>query len=166
MKKEIAEIANLCSIIEDQILQKRIQGSMEWYMNKAVVNRTRFYVFSFMTIIMPLLTTMINAWEGIPETGVKNIVSLSSMLTALAASSLCLLKCQEKWVLYRSTVEKMKKLLSLYRTGEIGKDKFSELMRELEDCMDEERKKWREMREMQKDNADSSEKEDNGNENI
>lgn len=156
MKKEMEDILNLCQIIEDEVLRKRMRGSMEWYMNNAVKNRGRFYVLSFMTIVMPLLTTLVNSWEGLAEANAKNMVSLCSMLAALAASALCLLKCQEKWILYRSTVEKMKRLLSLYRAGQIGNAELTSLVQELENCMDEEHTKWREMREMQKDNKNSN----------
>lgn len=156
MTKEKNDIRNLCEIITDQVLQKRVGGSMEWYMRNAIKNRRRFYVLSFMTIVMPLLTTMFNAWIGIPEGYVKNLVSLFSMLAALAASALCLLKCQEKWILYRTTVENMKKLLSLYRAGQVGEDDLKKLMWELEECMDNERLEWLNIGKIQKDVKNSN----------
>lgn len=161
MAKEKDDIKILCGIITDEVLQKRLRGSMEWYMKNAVKNKRRFYILSFMTIVMPLLTTLFNAWMGISEAYAKNIVSLCSMLAALAASALCLLKCQEKWILYRTTVEKMKKMLSMYRAVQLGEDELIKLMRALEDCMDNERVKWQDLRENPRDNTNSDESTDN-----
>lgn len=115
----------------------------------------------FMTIVMPLLTTLFSAWVGISQSYAKNIVSLCSMLAALAASALCLLKCQEKWILYRTTVEKMKKILSMHRAVQLGEDELIKLMRDLEDCMDNERVKWHDLRENPKDNTNSDGSTDN-----
>ena len=146
---ERIDIENLCEVIDNEPSRKRIEGSMKWYMVNAVKNRRRFYILSFMTIILPLLNTLVNAWVGIPDGYAKNIVSLCSMLAALSASTLCLFKCQEKWILYRTTVERMKRLLSKYRAGRLGEDKNKDeaaLIQQLEDCMDEEFTKWCEIR--------------------
>lgn len=155
MENEREDIEVLCGSIDDEILRQRMKSSMEWYTKNAVKNRRRFYFLSFLTIIMPLLATLINGWVGVPNSYIKNLVSLCSMLAAVAASSLSLLKCQEKWILYRSTVEGMKRLLSLYRAGEIGKGEFVTLIQKLEDCMNEEHLKWREMRSMQRSSSDN-----------
>lgn len=153
IKNEREDIEYLCNIIEEPVLQKRIRGSMDWYAEKAVKNKIRFYFLSFLTIVMPLLTELLNAWDGITEADAKNLISVSAMLTTLAASVLCLLKCQEKWILYRTTVERMKKALSLYCAEMIGKDELLRLVQELEDYMDNERTKWYEMKKQEKDNA-------------
>lgn len=157
MENERKDIEVLCSAIDDEILRKRMKSSMEWYTENAVKNRRRFYFLSLLTIIMPLLATLINGWVGVPNSYIKNLVSLCSMLAAVAASSLSLLKCQEKWILYRSTVERMKSLLALYRAGEIGKKELSTLIQKLEDCMDEEHLEWREMRSMQRSGSTNNE---------
>ena len=161
MTKEKDDIKNLCGIITDEVIRKRLRGSMEWYMKNAIKNKRRFYILSFMTIVMPLLTTLFSAWVGISEAYAKNIVSLCSMLAALAASALCLLKCQEKWILYRTTVEKMKKILSMHRAVQLGEGEIIKLMRDLEDCMDNERVKWHDLRENPKDNTNSDGSTDN-----
>lgn len=135
-------IEKLCSAIEDAILRNRIQGCMEWYLKKAVYYRRIFYILSIMTIAMPLLTTMTNSLEGISDAVAKNMVSGFSMMAALAASALCLFKCQEKWTLYRTTLERMKKILSLYCAGKFGDDGVNYLISELEECMDAEHSKW------------------------
>lgn len=155
MENEREDIEVLCCVIDDEVLRKRIESSMKWYMKNAVKNRKRFYLLSFLTIIMPLLATLFNGWVGLPNSYIKNLVSFCSMLATLSASALGLMKCQEKWILYRNTVEKMKKLVSLYHVEEIEKGELIILIQKLEDCMDEEHLKWREMRSMQRSSGDN-----------
>lgn len=141
-KIEKDNIEKLCCVIKDPILQKRIQVCMEWYQKKAINNKRIFYILSIMTITLPLLVTMVNSLEGMTNACAKNMASIFSMLATLAASFLCLFKCQEKWILYRTTLERMKKKLSLYQAGIIGDNAVKELFIELEDCMDVEHVKW------------------------
>lgn len=46
MTKEKDDIKNICGIITDEVLQKRLRGSMEWYMKNAIKNKRRFYILS------------------------------------------------------------------------------------------------------------------------
>lgn len=130
--------------IPDENLKGRIQASLDWYIEKATKYKFYFYLFSIITIALPLVVTILNnlcTKESI-SCCVQNAITVCSVLTTLVASMLTFLKLQEKWLLYRSTAEEIKRELSLYLAQKSENEELRKLMLRVEEHMSGERKEW------------------------
>lgn len=140
-KSECADFEELYKRFEDETVKARIKSTGEWYIKKALRYKNMYYWFSFINITLPLATTIIST--GVfGEQHIKWITALLSAGATLAASSLALLKCRDKWTLYRHTVEQIKKKLSLYWACDESERSVCKLMVSLENCMEEEHNEW------------------------
>lgn len=141
------EKQNMCCLyecIENNELKQRVKVSLEWYIEKAAKYRRYFYTLSFISILMPLLITVLNnvCVDSFERCYIQNAITICSVFTTLATSILALFKFQEKWILYRSTAEEIKKELSLFSAKKCGDINELNLISKIEECMSKERAEW------------------------
>lgn len=144
MKREASSIETLCKGIQNEVLRNRIKVCLAWYIERAVRYKNYFCFFSVITIVLPSFITIINT-VLMPEEQAAlaiNAITVCSVISSFSAAILTLFKFQEKWILYRSTAEEIKKELSLYQAGRQKDKDIEKLIIKLEQCMSKERSKW------------------------
>lgn len=144
-KKEKESVRILYSDLGDDKLQSRVESCLNWYIEAASKYKFGFYLFSLISIIMPLFVTVLNNFCTGTETAscfIRNAITVCSVLATLVASILTFFKLQEKWLLYRTTAEEIKRELSLYLAGKTGDKDIENLMFTIEEHMSQERKEW------------------------
>lgn len=139
LKSEKEIWSRLCDAIPDETLKVRIQSAGEWYVNSANLYKWIFYVCSFIGVALPIAVTTVNGLFSAVQymEFVKAVTIIGSAFTALATAFLSLSKCHDKWTLYRSTFEKMKQELSLFRAEKTGEEDLKELINRLEKLMED-----------------------------
>ena len=142
IRKEEDNFKTLYENIPDAILKSRIKSLGEWYIEYACVNKFKFYLFSFIGIIAPLIVTAFNALSIIPGDLVKLVTVICSLVTSFSTSYLALTRCREKWKIYRDAIENIKRLLVLYWSDSIQDSNLKGLISEIEKLKDTEYKKW------------------------
>ena len=100
-------------VFKNTYLMKRFRQSVVWYIKKAKCMKISFYFFSFISIILPTLATVLNS-VGIHEVWVTCAVSVLSGMTAFIVALTSLFKFHGKWIQYRMTAEEMQSELSLF----------------------------------------------------
>lgn len=141
-EREKQDLKKLYEKIPDEILRARIQSAGEWYINSSFLYKWLFYAFGFAGIAIPILVTAVNGIYSADTVFVKNFTIICSAITALSTAFLSFSKCREKWTLYRSTIEKIKRELSLYWSENMNDQKLQELVSKLEAYMQEENAQW------------------------
>lgn len=141
-KKEKEDIEILYENIPNETERLRIQSCVEWYIEHAILYKWIFYSLSIIGIVLPLVVTAINAVGNEEKT--RFVTIICSVLISLCASLLTLTKCHEKWTLYRSTLESMKRVLMHYWCEKEENREIRDLILELEECMEAEHLKWAE----------------------
>lgn len=139
-KKEKATMKDLYEDIQNPRLKKRIQSCAEWYIEYAALYKGIFYTLSITGIVLPVLVTIINATDTSGKTTAVTLV-LSSII-AMCTSLLTFSKCREKWGLYRSSVEMIKRELMLYWGRKETDQDLKDLIVTLEKCMENEHMQW------------------------
>ena len=142
IRKEEDDFKMLYENIPDAILKSRIKSLGEWYIEYACVNKFKFYLFSFIGIIAPLIVTVFNALSIIPGDLVKLVTVICSLVTSFSTSYLALTRCREKWKIYRDAIENIKRLLVLYWSDSIQDSNLKGLISEIEKLKDTEYKRW------------------------
>ena len=61
IKKEKEDFKYLYKGIENEVVRERIRASGEWYIEHAIKYKRKFYIFSIIGIVAPLLITVINS---------------------------------------------------------------------------------------------------------
>lgn len=152
-KDEKADFKLLYDPLPDNTIKNRIRSVGEWYIDKALFYKRLFNMLSAVSILAPALATaLIGMNDG--GNGMKLPIIICTLITSVATSFLTFSKCRDKWTLYRTTIEFIKRELSLYWGGNCGDEKLQELVMRLEDVIASEQKEWIELfREM--DEADS-----------
>jgi len=93
---------------EWEYIKNRLDDQIRWYSSKATENKSRYYLFQIMLIVVTALIPIINVIDFAPiQTRV-----VSSILGGIAlgvTSILQLKKHHENWIMYRSTEEALKK---------------------------------------------------------
>lgn len=143
-QKELEDLQTLYQGIPDETLKARIQSSGEWYIRGAFRYKRLFYTLSFAGIVIPVLVTAANGILTAETQAnlVKNLTIICSALTALSTALLSFSKCREKWTLYRTSIEKIKKELVLYWAGKQEEAELKNLINRLEKVMEEEKAEW------------------------
>lgn len=117
--KEIKQSMYLYSDIENEVVRQRIQNSLNWYIRKAVVNKRLYYIFSSISVILPLLATIMYSIDI--EIFLKDNLQIYSALlacaTTMTTSGLSLFRFRDYWKEYRQTAEKIKAELFHYHMG-------------------------------------------------
>lgn len=142
IRKEKDDFEALYENIPDAILKSRIKSLGEWYIEYACANKFKFYLFSLIGIIAPLIVTAFNALNMISGDLVKVVTVICSLTTSFSTSYLALTRCREKWKIYRDAIESIKRLLVLYWSDSIQDNNLKCLISEIEKLKDTEYKKW------------------------
>jgi hypothetical protein len=100
-------------------LQKRFKPQIEWYEDKAVSNMRRFYLGQIVIIIISAAIPIINVYDFPNDSNSddREIRVWSSILggtIAISTGFIQLTKAHEKWILYRSTAELLKREYNLF----------------------------------------------------
>lgn len=136
-KEEKRDFEKLYHNIPNEELKSRIGATGNWYIERATRCKRWFYFLEIVSIILPLLTTFLNGCQN------NNIaVTVCALLTALVTSVLSFTKCREKWTLYRTTIEQIKRELTLFWVDKPNDEKMKELSERLEGIMAQEHKVW------------------------
>jgi len=136
-KAEKTDFAELYKAIPNEVLKARIRSAGNWYIERAIICKTWFYILEFISIVLPLLISVLNSC------GKNNMaVTICALSTALVTSLLTFSKCREKWTLYRTTIEQIKRELTLYWVDEPDDEKLKDLAIRIEGIMEQEHKVW------------------------
>lgn len=141
IKNEKNDFSKLCEKINDETLKSRVISAGNWYIEKAFVYKIEFYVFSILGIVMPLLSVVASSIST--NDGARIVTIICSAFASLSASMLALLKCRDKWTLYRMAIECMKRKLSLHWAKKLNDSDLADLIAELEKCIENEQKEWK-----------------------
>lgn len=152
-KEEKEDFEKLYQNIPNEVLKARIKSSGNWYIERAIRFKRLFEILGLISIILPLIISILNNFE---KTNLA--VSICALLTALVTSLLTFTKCREKWTLYRTTIEQIKRELTLYWVDELNDEKLKELAIKIEDIMAQEHKVWIQDLKERKDQTDNVDK--------
>ena len=147
IKKEKEDFKYLYKGIENEVVRERIRASGEWYIEHAIKYKRKFYIFSIIGIVAPLLITVINskggATEGTCFFNIRVVTAICSVLASFSSTFLAISKCKEKWTIYRNAVEQIKNALTLYAIEKGDENKRLErLVERTESIMQEEQDRW------------------------
>ncbi|MBC6721369.1 DUF4231 domain-containing protein [Treponema sp. Marseille-Q4130] len=103
---------------ENDYLENRIKDQINFYENKSKLNKNCYYVSKFFEICsgvsIPLISGhfMDKNWAGL-------VIAILGVLIAISASMNGVIKYQEKWIYYRTTIEQLKREREFFltRTG-------------------------------------------------
>ena len=112
-KEEIDKNRFLVDTIKDDNIKNRFKTSLEWFIEKSVKAKYWFFVFSVITIITPVISSIILDLQDC-DCIIKISVSILSALTSISASFLNLFSCRNNWILYRNQAEKIKHILAIH----------------------------------------------------
>ena len=140
IKNEKLNFEPLYANISDKILKHRIKSMGEWYIEYACKNKFKFYMFSFISIIAPLIVMIFNAFDG-NQYNIKLVTMICSVITSFSSSYLALTRCLEKWKIYRDAIENLKSILALY-WGNFSDDDLKSLSNKIEKLKKTEYAKW------------------------
>lgn len=143
-RKEKRQVEPLYKTIDDSILSTRIRTCLEWYIEDAAKYKFLCKTLGIIGIILPLVITVINAWRPVGEIDNlrANTITILSAITSFIASLQAFLSLQEKWILYRSTAEEIKRELTLYRAGIHNNDALYSFVVKIEQIMAQEKEEW------------------------
>lgn len=136
MVKETEQYEYLYCNISDDILRKRIQLSLNYFIEQARIFKSLGLTFSILGIVLPAIGTVL-AGINISNGWVIGVSATTTVVSALLA----LLKCNDKKDSYRNSAENLKRELILYSTEQEsykrnelkdGKDKEAILVEHIE----------------------------------
>ena len=142
IQEEIKELESLCKNIPVEFIKLRIQEMGKWYIRNAYRNKTRFYMFSYISIIAPLVITAFNTLNITDNYVVQMVTVICSVITSFSTSCLALTRCLEKWKIYRDSVEHIKSLLTYYWANKTDNMALKNLCYDLETLRSVEYKRW------------------------
>lgn len=137
VRAEKADFAELYKGIQNEVLKARIRSAGNWYIERAIKCKAVFYILEIISIVLPLLISVLNSCEKS-----NTVVTICALSTALVTSLLTFSKCREKWTLYRTTIEQIKRELTLYWVDEPDDEKLKDLAIRIEGIMEQEHKVW------------------------
>jgi len=127
------------AIKNNETIKKRVENCLRWFINKAVLYKCCFYLFSLITIILPVASGIIISIPTEVPT-IKLLYSILSGLSAIAASVLNLFDFRKKWGLYRNQAEEIKRILS---KSAINASTNEETLHQIEESISFTDKCWR-----------------------
>lgn len=106
-------------------VRTRVYDLLLWYIRQAHRCRLLYYFFKAVTIVLPALVMIVTSssnglaiWaDEIWGTAANLLVAALSGLTGVASGLLALTRCDENWLRYRRSADKIKGELSLYLVG-------------------------------------------------
>lgn len=153
---EMQDFEILYKNIENEVIRERIRTTGQWYIEHAIRYKHYFYILSIVGIVLPLFISSINVIGCDYKNIIRIITTIASAIVSLSTGILTFMKCGEKWTLYRSTIEMMKRELTLYWVNATDEKALENLVYKLEEIMDKEHNKWEKIQ--QKDENEISEK--------
>lgn len=139
---EWEQVKNLLKIKDKkEVCDMWTEYCLQWYSEKAIKNKRRFYFFSIVSIVCPLLNTVETVWFDCAK-----IAVILSSLTALSSALLALFNARDKWNNYRSAAEFIKNEYMLYQAyaapygNEENRDEI--YLKTIGDFMQKTHKKW------------------------
>lgn len=145
-RKEILNICYIYEEIKDESIRMRIKNCLEWYIKSACFYRFVHYLFSLVSIILPIFVAVLNSLSDQSSW----VVTLLSGIVSMCASILTLTKAQERWFLYRTTCENMKREVSLFygkASPYSEESQEKDLLKALEALMKVENTQWQKQKE-------------------
>lgn len=140
-EKEWEENKFLLNIITNENVKSRIASTLNWYIYNAVKAKFYYFLFSLITIVTPIATSVI---VNFPENGTvfKIISSIFSGITATSAALLNLFDCRKNWSLYRDQAEQIKSILSRNLAKKTVNE--SQILKEIEVSISSADESWKE----------------------
>lgn len=143
-KEEKADFELLYNQLPNDKIKNRIKSTGEWYIKKALFYKRLFHAFSIISIVAPALATALTGMNDGSD-AMKVSIIICTSITSVVTSFLAFSKCRDKWTLYRTTIEFIKRELSLYWGGNCGDEMLKDLVTRLEDIIASEQKDWIEL---------------------
>jgi hypothetical protein len=100
-------------------LKERLKHQIDWYEDNAVSNMKRFYLGQIVIIVVSAIIPVINVYDfpndsSIVDISIRLWSSVLGGTIAISTGFIQLTKAQEKWILYRSTAESLKREYTLF----------------------------------------------------
>lgn len=149
-KDDSVYVPALLAAIENDFLKKRSAHMLYTYVYGAQKYKRRYYLFTWLTVVLPALVVFLNSFESSGSMAVRAAVSLCSLAVAVVSGIAGSVKARESWVRYRKYCEWVKRELFLYsmeKTNENSLEKERELAKKLEEIYKQEGVNWGELRE-------------------
>ena len=86
IQEEIKELESLCKNIPVEFIKLRIQDMGKWYIRNAYRNKTRFYMFSYISLIAPQVITAFNTLNITDNYVVQMVTVICSVITSFSTS--------------------------------------------------------------------------------
>lgn len=110
-KREFEENKFLLDSISDVKIKTRIETNLIWFINKANKCKMFFYIFTIITIIAPIVSTILISMP-MDEGKIKFLSCCMSGITTVCTSIIGVLNIKKSWEIYRIQAEIIKKNLS------------------------------------------------------
>ena len=133
-------------------MKDRVDHQIGWYSRKSRINKKYHYTMNSCILVFSALIPFLSSAEyidiGVLGVGVSTswLVGFLGVCIASLTGISSLMKFQEKWTIYRSTAEALRKEKLLYKTAtapyEGGTAKFNLFVRNVEDLLDNETHSW------------------------
>lgn len=138
----------------DTYMKDRVDHQMAWYSGKSRVNKKYYYSMNSCILVFSALIPFLSSAQYI-DIGILGVsfntswvVGFLGVCIASLTGISSLMKFQEKWTIYRSTAEALRKEKLLYKTATApyqgGTAKFNLFVRNVEDILDNETRSWTE----------------------
>lgn len=132
-RAEFAQYKFLVDGLNDEILKKRVETSLRFYIKKANKYRKRDAFLGMLSIVLPALATFASAAAGIYEEQYPQldlVVPVITLIATVTAGVIAHFKFSEKKQNYRNLAESMKSEVAMY---ECRAQKYSKEKTENED---------------------------------
>lgn len=142
LTKELDTIDIYIDEIENNVIRKRIEHILEWYMRKSTFYKNLFYWLSLLIILINAAIPIINQIKFVYY---NNIVSIISAFASVFTGCITLFTMKDTWFRYRKSVELIKKECMLFSSkDEDYKDENREtlLIKNVENIVSSERQAW------------------------
>ncbi len=116
--KEYQDYEFFLSEIPDKTLRMRAKLSLKYYLNKAVLYKRLWFLFSIAGIVLPAVATFIASLNSsLKEVDLSNVVILITACTTVVTGLMALFKCADKKTSYRNSAENLKSELCAYASN-------------------------------------------------
>ena len=131
---------------EEEYLQTRVLDQIKWYDKKSSINKKWFLYLKIGEIILALFIPFLSGYISDTNNSLKIIVGMLGIIVAAIAGLITLVKFQENWIEYRTTVEslKLEKFLFLANAGPYkdSADPYPMFVERFESLISNSTKKW------------------------
>lgn len=137
--------------IKDKVFAERVKYYLKWYIIKARKCRFYYYVLSVLSIILPLILSLLNLYEQNKcFKQYEFLINVIPLITSFISSILILGRFLDKWSKYRETISQinlfLNKYMDLQPNLESTKEKIA-LHREFDSIIEKEMNTWKKRQE-------------------